>query len=447
MIIMANVKHTPQADNKKKIALVTICVLLALTIFTAVIGLVGMNVSADGLYKLVPWIPSLGTGWQRALAPNLDFGPGIYNVLTAEKATDMSDADFTSGLIETVKTIQERFTLLGIKGLAAREGEDSIRVTVAAADYSADLFTLVSAKGAISFVDPSGNTFLANEQIASANYGKTSTTATTYSLQFTFTGEGKKILADTTANAANSTITVQLDGSSIGSISVSQPMTGGTALVSGLELAAAQSYSIFANSGALGFTLKSGGLDSSPALLGPSFLGTFVIVIAELLFIAAVWFVLRYKIGGLLAAWSLAAMVIFFFFLVGATAINSGTRLTPVNAVVITAILAVSVYSLQTLLAKITLFSSRGRAPRQAIGEAFGKGSKVVYIVHGVLMGIALILMVIFKRAEYGLSGRILALGVIADLAIVFIFQRALMLNAANLLVGRLDLLCSVVKK
>jgi preprotein translocase subunit SecD len=447
---MAYVKHAPQADNKKKIALATICVLLVLTIFTAVVGLLGMNVSADGLYKLIPWIPSLSTGWYRALPPNLDFGTGIYNVYTAPKAEGVTDADYTAGLIDTVNTIKQRFTLLGIRGLVAREGDEAIRVTVAAADYSADLFTLVSSKADVTFVDPQGNTFMANEHIKSANFGKATSTATTYSLQFTFTDEGKQLLADKTAAAAAGSavaITVNIDGASIGTITANQPITGGTALISGIELATAQKYSIQLNSGNLAFTLTAGELNTSEALLGPSLLGTLVIIVAEILFIAAVWFVLRYKVGGLLAAWSLAVMVIFFFFMTGATAISAGARLTPVNAAVIVLCLALCVYSIQVLFSKFSMFSGRGRAPHQAMIEAFSKGSKTVYIVHGALIFLAFILMVIFKRAEFGLTGRILSLGVIANFIVVFIFLRALMQNTANLLVGRMDLLCPTLKK
>ena len=57
--------------NRKLVSALTIIVVLALSIAFVTLGVTGRKMDAQGLYNLLPWLPTPGesTNWRQALVP------------------------------------------------------------------------------------------------------------------------------------------------------------------------------------------------------------------------------------------------------------------------------------------------------------------------------------------------------------------------------------------
>ena len=73
------VQSNKKTVNGKAVAAVTLAVILVLTIAAGIIGVSGMKLDQDGLYKLLAWIPtpSQSSTWREALVPGTDLGDNM----------------------------------------------------------------------------------------------------------------------------------------------------------------------------------------------------------------------------------------------------------------------------------------------------------------------------------------------------------------------------------
>ena len=90
---------------------------------------------------------------------------------------------------------------------------------------------LVSAPGALEFVDPDGKVFMTNEMIESANYVYLEGD---HAVAFTLTEEGAKLFAEATAANTGKTITIRLDGKTLVAATVRTAITNGSGLINGM---------------------------------------------------------------------------------------------------------------------------------------------------------------------------------------------------------------------
>ena len=74
--------------SRKAVAALTLAVALVLTIIFVVLGVTGRKMDAQGLYNLLPWLPTTGEtfNWRQALVPGA--GLGDTNVTTLGAVTE-----------------------------------------------------------------------------------------------------------------------------------------------------------------------------------------------------------------------------------------------------------------------------------------------------------------------------------------------------------------------
>ena len=81
--------------GSKNRSLVILIILLVLTILCGVLGVTGMKLPPNGLWKLLPWLPTTDSeNWPEVLALGLDLRGGVYVEYSAE-AVEGIDASFS----------------------------------------------------------------------------------------------------------------------------------------------------------------------------------------------------------------------------------------------------------------------------------------------------------------------------------------------------------------
>ena len=83
---MAKNKKTGKkfAVNRKAVAALTLAVALALTVIFVTLGITGRKMDAQGLYNLLPWLPtpSQTSKWREALVPDAGLGETLVSSLS-----------------------------------------------------------------------------------------------------------------------------------------------------------------------------------------------------------------------------------------------------------------------------------------------------------------------------------------------------------------------------
>ena len=71
--------------NTKTKSIVALAIVLVLTVFFGIVGVTGMPLSGDGLYKLRPWRPTTNAvAWPQAISLGLYLRGGVYVEYSAE---------------------------------------------------------------------------------------------------------------------------------------------------------------------------------------------------------------------------------------------------------------------------------------------------------------------------------------------------------------------------
>ena len=102
-----------QANNNKALSAITLVVLLVVTVAFLLLGVTGRKLDSEGLYKLLPWIPTPTSRfeWREALVPGADFGE-------TETYTYTSLAKDTADFDATVSILSARIAQMGSTGVA-----------------------------------------------------------------------------------------------------------------------------------------------------------------------------------------------------------------------------------------------------------------------------------------------------------------------------------------
>ena len=124
-------KNSGKRMNGKTKSIIALCIVAVLTIFFGIVGVTGMNLTPDGLYKLKSWLPTTNAdNWPSSLSLGLDLRGGVY-VEYSCKAPENSEADFATLMNGTIRVIQERLTDKGYTEATVQQiGSDGIRVEI-----------------------------------------------------------------------------------------------------------------------------------------------------------------------------------------------------------------------------------------------------------------------------------------------------------------------------
>lgn len=414
--------------KKQTKSIVALAIMLVLTLFFGIVGVTGMPLTADGLYKLLPWIPTTNAdAWPESISLGLDLRGGVYVEYSAE-APEGNDADFSSLLDATVSAIQSRLTDKGYAESTVQVLDtNGIRVEIPDVDDPSEILNLIGEPALLEFKDPDGNTFMTGSDVRLAQ-------ATYYDgewgVSFQLTSEGTALFAEMTSNHIGETLSIYLDGEELMSPTVQSAITGGSGQITGnFSQERAQTIAAQIQSGALPLNLTQQKVDTVSATLGDDALSTSVLaaIIGILLVMAIMIF--RYRMNGVIASWSLCIYIIVLFWVL---AVFPGIQLTLPGIAGIILGIGMAVDANVVIYERFNEEVRAGRSLAVARKTGF-KNALSAIIDANVTTIIAAIVLMIFGTGSVQGFAKTLLLGVIVSMFSALLITRFLMKHIIQL--------------
>ena len=295
-------------------SIVALCVVLALTVAAGVIGITGLRLPPQGLYKVLSWLPTTNSdAWPESLPLGLDLRGGMY-VEYSGKAPEGSTASFDELMNGTMSIIQQRLSDKGFnEANVQRIGADGIRVEIP--DVQDDtVLDLIGTPAKLEFHNPQGEVFMTGDMVKTATYYYADGD---HQIAFQLTDEGAKLFADVTSASIGRTIAIYLDGEQLIAPTVQNAITNGSGVINGLGSAErATTIAAKIQSGALPLELTQQKVDKVSATLGQDAVSSSVraAIIGILLIMALM--IVRYRLNGVIASWALTIYIILLFMLI-----------------------------------------------------------------------------------------------------------------------------------
>ena len=128
---------TKTTQNRKPLSsgakgVICLAVLLVITLCASFLSIAGMNLDAEGVNVLLPWVPVSSANWPASLPVNLSLGGGTYVEYTY-KPNDDAPAD---ALDASVKTIRDRLAQMGETDAAVSVKDEAVRIELRKMDES-----------------------------------------------------------------------------------------------------------------------------------------------------------------------------------------------------------------------------------------------------------------------------------------------------------------------
>ena len=397
---------------------ICLAVLLILTVFVSCLSIAGMKLDAEGVNVLLPWVPVSSANWPASLPVSRALNGGTY----IEYAYTLPEDAAQNTLDDSVKTIRERLTQMGESDAAVSVKDDAVRIELRKMDASrlASLRNMATMGGQFEFSDTNSNVILTEKEISKAevsvNYNN-ARTSYTVSLAFTVNKDGQSKLAESNP----SYLSVTCDGDSVSSY----------AIVSGDKITCslgsnstayntAANLAFLINFGAVDMTLNLRESGSVNATMG-TVLSVVLIVFALLLACALVYMVMTGKLTGVAGFLSVWCAVVLNLFFVACIVVPSVYMLNVGCLVAILLGVLVAVYAAVTRTDAISKQIGEGSVPKAASKLGFKAAAKNIWIAHGGVLAVALILMIFsFSKS----TGYTLASGVVAS-AMTTVVMRA----------------------
>ncbi len=202
-------------------------------------------------YVVVFGVDASGAGAASNIKLGLDLNGGVsitYQTVESNPSSeDMSD---------TIYKLQKRVEEYSTESTVYQVGDDRISIEIPGVSNANDILEELGQPGSLEFIDADGNVVLSGTDIANAEAGSQQdsvTGAVEYVVSLTMTDEGSDKFAEATAASVGSYISIVYDGETISSPSVQEAITGGTAVITGMES--------FQEAETLASTIRIGGLN------------------------------------------------------------------------------------------------------------------------------------------------------------------------------------------
>ena len=419
--------------SKRSKATLALCVALLVTLCLGYLGLNGTPLDSRGLWKLLPWIPTPNVeNWPGALALDFNLEGGVfveYEVIANEEETAES-ADFNALLDSTINIMRDRLAQKGlIEATVAKLGENHIRVEIpSVSDLSATL-DMIGAPAKLAFLDPDGTVFMENRHIksAAAMWDANANPA----IALTLTGEGAELFGDMTAANIGKTTTVTLDGVALMTPSISEPIYGGTlSLTSPFSPERTQNFAIQLQSGSYPLNLQQSNIDIISAPLGMNALATLVRAATIGILLVLLLLVIRYRLSGLFASWSVCLFLILLFLLVAAV---PGIQLTLPGLIGILIAIFLNVDANVLALERVTDEARAGVAMIHAVRNGFKTATKAILNANIALLVASIVLLLCGSGTLQGFATMLL-LGVLVNLFSIFVISSGLLTHAVRIM-------------
>ena len=414
--------------NGRTKSIIALTIAAVLTIFFGIVGVTGMNLTPNGLYKLKSWLPTTNAdNWPDSLALGLDLRGGVY-VEYSCAAPEGSEADFGTLLSGTIRVIQERLTDKGYAEATVQQiGTDGIRVEIPDVTDPSAVLDLIGSTAKLEFKDPEGNTFMDGSMVKTAVY---QFNEGDHQVAFTLTDEGAKIFADMTSNNIGKTLGIYLDGEELLAPTVQSAITTGSGVITQMQSAEyAQIVAAQIQSGALPMELTQQKVDTVSATLGTDALSTSVLAAVIGLVLIMALMIFRYRLNGVVASWALCDYVIILFFLL---AVIPGIQLTLPGLAGIVLGIGMAVDANVIIFERFNEELRAGRGIRTALRTGF-KNAMSAILDANVTTLIAAIVLMFFGTGSIQGFAKTLLLGVVVSMLSAVVITRFLMKNIINL--------------
>ena len=399
--------------NGRTKSIIALTIAAVLTIFFGIVGVTGMNLTPNGLYKLKSWLPTTNAeNWPDSLALGLDLRGGVY-VEYSCAAPEGSEADFGTLLSGTIRVIQERLTDKGYAEATVQQiGTDGIRVEIPDVTDPSAVLDLIGSTAKLEFKDPEGNTFMDGSMVKTAVY---QFNEGDHQVAFTLTDEGAKIFADMTSNNIGKTLGIYLDGEELLAPTVQSAITTGSGVITQMQSAEyAQTVAAQIQSGALPMELTQQKVDTVSATLGTDALSTSVLAAVIGLVLIMALMIFRYRLNGVVASWALCDYVIILFFLL---AVIPGIQLTLPGLAGIVLGIGMAVDANVIIFERFNEELRAGRGIRTALRTGFKNAMSAILDANVTTLIAAIVLL----------------LGVVVSMLSAVVITRFLMKNIINL--------------
>ena len=414
--------------NGRTKSIIALTIAAVLTIFFGIVGVTGMNLTPNGLYKLKSWLPTTNAeNWPDSLALGLDLRGGVY-VEYSCAAPEGSEADFGTLLNGTIRVIQERLTDKGYAEATVQQiGTDGIRVEIPDVTDPSAVLDLIGSTAKLEFKDPEGNTFMDGSMVKTAVY---QFNEGDHQVAFTLTDEGAKIFADMTSNNIGKTLGIYLDGEELLAPTVQSAITTGSGVITQMQSAEyAQTVAAQIQSGALPMELTQQKVDTVSATLGTDALSTSVLAAVIGLVLIMALMIFRYRLNGVVASWALCDYVIILFFLL---AVIPGIQLTLPGLAGIVLGIGMAVDANVIIFERFNEELRAGRGIRTALRTGFKNAMSAVLDANVTTLIAAIVLMFFGTGSIQGFA-KTLLLGVVVSMLSAVVITRFLMKNIINL--------------
>lgn len=414
--------------NGRTKSIIALTIAAVLTIFFGIVGVTGMNLTPNGLYKLKSWLPTTNAdNWPDSLALGLDLRGGVY-VEYSCAAPEGSETDFGTLLSGTIRVIQERLTDKGYAEATVQQiGTDGIRVEIPDVTDPSAVLDLIGSTAKLEFKDPDGNTFMDGSMVKTAVY---QLNEGDHQVAFTLTDEGAKIFADMTSNSIGKTLGIYLDGEELLSPTVQSAITTGSGVITQMQSAEyAQTVAAQIQSGALPMELTQQKVDTVSATLGTDALSTSVLAAVIGLVLIMLLMIFRYRLNGVVASWALCDYVIILFFLL---AVIPGIQLTLPGLAGIVLGIGMAVDANVIIFERFNEELRAGRGIRTVLRTSF-KNAMSAILDANVTTLIAAIVLMFFGTGTIQGFAKTLLLGVVVSMFSAVVITRFLMKNIINL--------------
>ena len=414
--------------NGRTKSIIALTIAAVLTIFFGIVGVTGMTLTPNGLYKLKSWLPTTtADNWPDSLALGLDLRGGVY-VEYSCAAPEGSEADFGTLLSGTIRVIQERLTDKGYAEATVQQiGTDGIRVEIPDVTDPSAVLDLIGSTAKLEFKDPEGNTFMDGSMVKTAVY---QFNEGDHQVAFTLTDEGAKIFADMTSNNIGKTLGIYLDGEELLAPTVQSAITTGSGVITQMQSAEyAQTVAAQIQSGALPMELTQQKVDTVSATLGTDALSTSVLAAVIGLVLIMALMIFRYRLNGVVASWALCDYVIILFFLL---AVIPGIQLTLPGLAGIVLGIGMAVDANVIIFERFNEELRAGRGIRTALRTGF-KNAMSAILDANVTTLIAAIVLMFFGTGSIQGFAKTLLLGVVVSMLSAVVITRFLMKNIINL--------------
>ena len=419
-------EHKKMSDVRK--SAIFLAVVLVVTLFVGVISVTGLPLDSRGLYKVKSWVPSLNANnWPSSNPLDMGLGGGTYTEYQAA-LPEGSSQSLDVLVNDTVSIIRNRLRERGyLDGSVSGTADGKIHIELPKTKDKDALIYLLSAGGKLTFSFPDG-VFLEGNHIKSAIKEKDANTAQPI-VRMVLDAQGTKALSEATTAHSGQVLTVSLDGETLVSSTIENPIFNGEITVSGF--ASEQGASDTANilrSGMLPVTLTQAGTgDVAPGLGGAL---QILVVIGLILVLAAIaYMVFRFLLGGAAASWALLVDIILTFFLLAVFPLTQITLLGLIGlALGIVLFVGTSIF----LLDKFAQGMRPGRLHKASLHEGFRENQAKVWKIHGICIAASLVLLVLPIGFLKSFAAAALASSV-SSLIVTMVVTRLLLVHVARL--------------